>query len=151
METLNRHLHTKQKTYRYTPVDKLVEALVWILGNCRYMKDETRQYTGTNFGYIQGKLARGYQIVTAFLTGRQGRFAIDGLLKSGKPNSCSGECLLAGAPNRSPDRPAPARGGMGGAHPPVADGAAARSRRSSGRLRKRSSSSSGSITGCAST
>ncbi|BAD39312.1 transposase-like protein [Symbiobacterium thermophilum IAM 14863] len=178
-EILNRHLRIKQKTYAHTPVDKVVEALVAILGNCRYMKDlnfdpeplvadpavaqawgqerfahfstvcatfsklteenvqqlsdalaeiqapllqqevaavagpdrsgmvivdidltgqkvrgETRQYTGTDFGYIQGKLARGYQIAAAFLSGKQQRFAIDGLLKSGKANSRSGACLL---------------------------------------------------------
>ncbi|BAD39292.1 hypothetical protein STH307 [Symbiobacterium thermophilum IAM 14863] len=38
-EILNRHLRIKQKTYAHTPVDKVVEALVAILGNCRYMKD----------------------------------------------------------------------------------------------------------------
>ena len=38
-EILNRHLRIKQKTYTHTPVDKVVEALVAILGNCRYMKD----------------------------------------------------------------------------------------------------------------
>lgn len=178
-ETLKRHLNIRQKTYRHTPADKVVEALVGILGGCRYMKDlnfdpeplvtdqavaqawdqqsfahfstvcatfakmtpenveqlsaalaevqaplwrqeveavagpdrsgmvivdvdltgqkvrgETRQYTGTDFGYIQGKLARGYQIVAAFLTGREDRFAIAGQLKSGKASSRSGACLL---------------------------------------------------------
>ncbi|OTA40102.1 MAG: hypothetical protein A6D92_24185 [Symbiobacterium thermophilum] len=34
------------------------------------VRGETRQYTGTDFGYIQGQLARGYQIAAAFLTGK---------------------------------------------------------------------------------
>lgn len=38
-ETLERHLRVKQKTVAHTPVDKVVEALVGILGNCKYMKD----------------------------------------------------------------------------------------------------------------
>jgi hypothetical protein len=178
-ETLNRHLAIKQKTYDHTPVDKVAETLVAILGNCRYMKDlncdpeplvadvtvakawgqerfahfstvcatfgklttanvqqlttalaevqapllrqevaavagpdrtglvivdvdltgqqvrgETKQYTGTDFGYMQGKLARGYQIAAAFLNGRTQRFALAGDLKSGKAHSRSGDCLL---------------------------------------------------------
>src|SRR5690606_23191464 len=54
----------------------------------------TTQYTGTDFGYIQGKLARGYQIAASFLSAKQQRFAIDCLLKAGKANSRSGACLL---------------------------------------------------------
>lgn len=179
LEALNRHLQIKQKTYLHTPVDKIVEALVGILGDCKYMKDlnfdpeplvadetvaqawgqerfahfstvcatfakltlenveqlaealaevqapllqqevaavagpdrarpvlvdvdltgqrvrgEAKQYTGTDFGYIQGKLARGYQIVAAFLSGVHQRFAIAGTLKSGKAHSYAGTCLL---------------------------------------------------------
>lgn len=178
-ETLNRSLLIKQKVFNYTPVEKIIVALVGILGNCKYMKDlnfepepivadqavarawgqtkfahfstvcgtlakltpenvvqlsnalaevqapllqqevaavadptgqglvvvdidltgqrvrgETTQYTGTDFGYIQGQLARGYQILAAFLTGTQQRFAIAGMLKPGKANTQSPRCLL---------------------------------------------------------
>ncbi|HYG57364.1 MAG TPA: transposase [Symbiobacteriaceae bacterium] len=178
-EALDRHLHIKQKTYQFKPNDKVIEALVGILGNCAYMKDlntqaepitadvavakawgqagfahsstvcatfgklttenvaeltkaldevqgpmlrkevealigpdgqgqvvvdidlsgqkvrgEAKQYTGTDFGYIKGQLARGYQIVAAFLTGVQDRFAVASTLKSGKAHAQSGGCLL---------------------------------------------------------
>lgn len=178
-EALDRHLHIKQKVYQFTPTDKVVEALVGILGDCEFMKDlncqaepicsdravakawgqsgfahsstvcatfgkltpenvteltkaldevqapmlrkevaalvgpdgqgrvvvdidlsgqkvrgEAKQYTGTDFGYIKGQLARGYQIVAAFLTGVKDRFAIAGTLKSGKAHAQSGGCLL---------------------------------------------------------
>lgn len=176
---LERRVQIKQKVFAHKPVEKVVEALVGILGDCRYMKDlnfdpepivsdqavarawgqekfahfstvcatfgkftaenveqlsealaevqapllreeveavagpdrqglvvvdidltgqkvrgEAKQYTGTDFGYIQGKLARGYQIAAAFLSGRQDRFAIAGSLKSGKANAQSHRCLL---------------------------------------------------------
>lgn len=176
---LDRHLHIKQKTYQFKPNDKIVEALVGILGDCEYMKDlnaqaepivadravaeawgqagfahsstvcatfgkltsenvaeltkafdeiqgpllrkevealigpdgqgqvvvdidlsgqkvrgEAKQYTGTDFGYIKGQLARGYQIVAAFMTGLQDRFAVASTLKSGKAHAQSGGCLL---------------------------------------------------------
>ena len=56
------------------------------------VRGETTQYTGTAFGYIQGQLARGYQIAAAFLhTGAQ-RFAIAGQLKPA--NVRPGPCLL---------------------------------------------------------
>lgn len=179
VEVLRKHLTVKQKVYTYSPVDKVVEALVAILGNCRYMKDlkvdaeptvadaavarawgqqrfahfstvcatfgkltaenvsqletalaevqaplwqqevesaagphgrgllvidvdlsgqpvrgEAKQYTGTDFGYIQGKLARGYQIVSAFLSTDQERFGVASTLKSGKAHAQAGNCLL---------------------------------------------------------
>lgn len=185
-DALDRHMRIQQKVVRHKPVDKVIEALVGILGDCRYMKDlnlapepivtdqsvarawgqekfahsstvcatfgkltpenveqlsyalaeiqapllrqevealagpdrqglvvvdidltgqkvrgEAKQYTGTDFGYIQGKLARGYQIVAAFLSGRSNRFAIAGRLKSGKANAQSHRCLLELLPTRS--------------------------------------------------
>lgn len=178
-EAFDRHLHIKQKAYQFKPNDKVIEALVGILGDCEYMKDlnsqaepiasdvavakawgqdgfahsstvcatfskltpenigeltkaldevqgpmlrkevqalvgpdgqgqvvvdidlsgqkvrgEAKQYTGTDFGYIKGQLARGYQIVAAFLTGVQDRFAVASTLKSGKAHAQSGGCLL---------------------------------------------------------
>lgn len=180
--TLERYLQIKQKVYEYTPVSKLTQGLVGILGNCQYMKDltfdpepiaadpavaeawglkgfahfstvcatfakltpenveqlsnalakvqaplweqevaalgpdrtgrvvvdidmtgqkvrgETKQYTGTAFGYMQGQLARGYQIVALFLSGEQQRFAIAGKLKSGNAHAQSGACLLESIP-----------------------------------------------------
>jgi len=170
-------LRIKQKVYSHTPVDKVLQALVGILGGNRYMKDlncaaspvakdesvarawgartfahfstvcrtlrtftaedaqtlanllgtitrarlqrlvdglagpdghglifvdvdltgqkvrgETTQYTGTAFGYIQGQLARGYQIAAAFLHTGARRFAIAGRLKPA--NVRPGPCLL---------------------------------------------------------
>lgn len=38
---LERHLMIKQKTVVFKPVDKVIEALVGILGNCGSMKDLT--------------------------------------------------------------------------------------------------------------
>ncbi len=38
-EALERHVQVKQKTINFTPVDKIIEALVGILGDCSYMKD----------------------------------------------------------------------------------------------------------------
>ncbi len=58
------------------------------------VRGEAKQYTGTDFGYIKGQLARGYQIVAAFLTGVQNRFAVASTLKSGKAHAQSGGCLL---------------------------------------------------------
>lgn len=39
------------------------------------VRGEAKQYTGTDFGYIKGALARGYQIAAAFLSGEHERFA----------------------------------------------------------------------------
>jgi hypothetical protein len=58
------------------------------------VRGEAKQYTGTDFGYMQGRLARGYQIVAAFLSGRFNRFAIANSLKSGKANAQSHRCML---------------------------------------------------------
>lgn len=170
-------LKIKQKVYQHSPVDKVLQALVGILGGCRFMKDlnqaaspvskdrsvsrawgqkafahfstvcrtlraftaedvrtladllgsitkrrlepilsklagpdglglividvdlsgqkvrgETTQYTGTAFGYIQGQLARGYQIAAAFLHTGADRFAVAGQLKPG--NARCAACLL---------------------------------------------------------
>lgn len=56
------------------------------------VRGETRQYTGTAFGYIQGTLARGYQIAAAFLSTRKLRLAIAGRLKPG--DAAAAPCLL---------------------------------------------------------
>jgi len=61
------------------------------------VRGETTQYTGTAFGYIQGQLARGYQIAAAFLHTGTDRFAVAGLLKPG--NAHCGNCLLELIPN----------------------------------------------------
>jgi hypothetical protein len=169
-------LHVPQKSIRHTPVEKVIQALIGILGGCRYMKDlnvapepiavddalarcwgigkfahfssvcttlrrftdanvrelgdtlatlsrpwwmaevkelvgadgqglivvdldlsgqpvrgEARLYEGTAFGYLGGRLARGYKIAAAFLAGRQQRWAIGGVLKPGNVNA--GACL----------------------------------------------------------
>jgi hypothetical protein len=56
------------------------------------VRGETTQYTGTAFGYIQGQLARGYQIAAAFLHTGEDRFAVAGQLKPG--NARCANCLL---------------------------------------------------------
>jgi hypothetical protein len=56
------------------------------------VRGETTQYTGTAFGYIQGQLARGYQIAAAFLHTGADRFAVAGKLKPGNARCAS--CLL---------------------------------------------------------
>lgn len=38
-KVLTAGLHIKQKVYQHTPVDKVLQALVGILGGCRFMKD----------------------------------------------------------------------------------------------------------------
>jgi len=176
-QVLESGLKVKQKVYQHSPVDKVLQALVGILGGCRFMKDlnraaspiakdrsvarawgqktfahfstvcrtlraftaqdvltladllgsitkrrlepilrklagpdgrglividvdlsgqkvrgETTQYTGTAFGYIQGQLARGYQIAAAFLHTGADRFAVAGQLKPG--NARCATCLL---------------------------------------------------------
>ena len=42
-EAFDRHLHIKQKAYQFKPNDKVIEALVGILGDCEYMKDLNSQ------------------------------------------------------------------------------------------------------------
>lgn len=176
-QVLDEKLHVRQKIYQHSPVAKVIETPVAILGGCRYMKDlnhaaepvvadkavckawgvqkfahfstvcrtlkaftaenvqeletalgaimspllraraeavagpnrqrpllvdidltgqkvrgEAQQYTGTAFGYIQGTLARGYQIAAAFLSTRKLRLAIAGHLKPGDAHAAS--CLL---------------------------------------------------------
>lgn len=68
--------------------------MIWLDLTGQRVRGETKQYTGTDFGYIQGKLARGYQIAAAFLSGKQQRFAVAGTLHPGKANTQSGACLL---------------------------------------------------------
>ena len=57
------------------------------------VRGEAKQYTGTDFGYMQGKLARGYQIVAAFLSGQhqlkwQGQHPVRGLPAGARRRPC---------------------------------------------------------------
>lgn len=175
-DLLAERVHVKQKTLQFTPVDKLMQALLGVLSGCRYMKDLTFgtnllaqdaavakawdlkgmahfstvcttlakmtasdveqlastlgeitrpwlkaamrkaagpdgrqpvvidvdltgqsvgadcQTTGTAFGYMDGRLAKGYQIAAAFLAGSADRLAIAATLKPG--NSKAVPCLM---------------------------------------------------------
>lgn len=175
-DLLAERVKVKQKALQFTPVDKLMQALLGILSGCRYMKDLTfgtnllgqdatvtkawglqgmahfstvcttlakmtapdveqlattlgqiaRPWiqeairkaagpdgkqpvvidvdltgqsvgadchtTGTAFGYMDGRLAKGYQIAAAFLAGSADRLAIAATLKPG--NSKSVPCLM---------------------------------------------------------